>query len=196
MKKDDAPVADGAGRFCTTRWSAALLSAQSQVSGSQDAVAELCRIYWHPVYAFVRRRGYNPDDAQDLTQGFLLHLLENKALRQVNPAKGKFRSFLAASLQTQFRLKRQPARSFGQFGKDFIDFGTGTVQHAAGSLRMPSRPRYDQEFAANSVVNEDLKVVGTDRLYVCDMSVMPISTAANPVRTLVALALRLSRHLG
>jgi choline dehydrogenase-like flavoprotein len=97
---------------------------------------------------------------------------------------------------SQFRLKRQPARPFGQFGKDFIDFGTGTVQHAAGSLRMPSRPRYDQEFAVNSVVDEDLKVVGTDRLYVCDMSVMPISTAANPVRTLVALALRLSRHLG
>jgi choline dehydrogenase-like flavoprotein len=59
---------------------------------------------------------------------------------------------------------------------------------------MPARPRYDRDFSANSVVNEDLRVVGTDRLYVCDMSVMPISAAANPVRTLVALALRLSRH--
>jgi choline dehydrogenase-like flavoprotein len=57
-------------------------------------------------------------------------------------------------------------------------------------------PSLDTPFAADSVVDEDLRVVGTQRLYVCDMSVMPISTTANPVRTLVALALRLSRHLG
>jgi RNA polymerase sigma factor (sigma-70 family) len=88
-----------AGRFHTTRWSAVLLSAQSQTPGSQAALAELCRIYWYPVYAFVRRRGSSVEDAQDLTQGFFHHLLDHKALRQVSPAKGKFRSFLLASLQ-------------------------------------------------------------------------------------------------
>jgi choline dehydrogenase-like flavoprotein len=61
---------------------------------------------------------------------------------------------------------------------------------------MPYKPRFDAPFASNSVVDEDLRVTGTDRLYVCDMSVMPFSSAANPVRTLVALALRLSRRLG
>jgi hypothetical protein len=76
MKPDYQPPADVAGRFRTTRWSAVLLSAQSQAPGSQAALAELCRIYWHPIYAFVRRRGYDPDDAQDLTQGFFLHLLD------------------------------------------------------------------------------------------------------------------------
>jgi len=75
-------------------------------------------------------------------------------------------------------------------------FGYGTVHHAAGSLRMPARPSYDQPFSAESVVDEDLKVIGADRLYVCDMSVMPVSTAANPVRTLAGLALRLSHHIG
>ncbi len=60
---------------------------------------------------------------------------------------------------------------------------------------MPSRPSYDQEFAPDSVVDQDLQVIGTERLYVCDMSVMPITTAANPVRALVGLALRLSEHL-
>jgi choline dehydrogenase-like flavoprotein len=99
---------------------------------------------------------------------------------------------------SQFRQNGQPARPvdevwYGQGGKGF---GWGTVHHAAGTLRMPYKPRFDAPFASSSVVDEDLRVSGTQRLYVCDMSVMPFSSAANPVRTLVALALRLSRHLG
>lgn len=98
---------------------------------------------------------------------------------------------------SQFHRSGVPARPvdevwYGQGGKGF---GWGTVHHAAGSLRMPYRPRYDAPFAPDRVVDEDLRVSGTQRLYVCDMSVMPFSSAANPVRTLVALALRLSRHL-
>jgi choline dehydrogenase-like flavoprotein len=60
---------------------------------------------------------------------------------------------------------------------------------------MPFRHRYDDDFSPHSVVDEDLRVIGTDRLFVCDMSVMPFSSAANPVRTLGALALRLAAHL-
>jgi hypothetical protein len=99
---------------------------------------------------------------------------------------------------SQFHSNGQPARPADEMwyrpgGKGF---GWGTVHHAIGSLRMPFKPRYDAHVAPHSVVDEDLRVSGTDRLYVCDMSVMPFSSAANPVRTLVALALRLSRHLG
>lgn len=99
---------------------------------------------------------------------------------------------------SQFTLNGQPARPTGEvwYGQGGKGFGWGTVHHAAGSLRMPYRPRLDAPFATASVVDENLQVVGTDRLFVCDMSVMPMSTAANPVRTLVALALRLSRHFG
>jgi hypothetical protein len=82
---------------------------------------------------------------------------------------------------------------YGQGGKGF---GLGTVHHAVGTLRMPHRTSYTGPLQFNSVVDEDLRVVGTQHLYVCDMSVMPFSTAANPVRTLVALALRLSKHFG
>jgi choline dehydrogenase-like flavoprotein len=82
---------------------------------------------------------------------------------------------------------------YGQQGKGF---GWGTVHHAAGSLRMPYKSSLDANFNWQAVVDEDLRVQGTQNLYVCDMSVMPLSTAANPVRTLVAIALRLSRHLG
>jgi choline dehydrogenase-like flavoprotein len=74
-------------------------------------------------------------------------------------------------------------------------FGWGTVHHACGTLRMPWKPDLAADFNQESVVDEDLKVRGSSRLYVCDMSVMPISTAANPVRALAGLALRLSRHL-
>jgi choline dehydrogenase-like flavoprotein len=83
-----------------------------------------------------------------------------------------------------------------KFGEGGNGFGWGTVHHAAGSLRMPYRASHDGPFRPHSVVDEDLRVVGTQHLYVCDMSVMPFSSAANPVRTLAALALRLSRHFG
>jgi hypothetical protein len=80
----------------------------------------------------------------------------------------------------------------GEGGKGF---GWGTVHHAVGTLRMPWKAGFDQAFAPASVVDENLQVRGTPGLHVCDMSVMPFSTAANPVRTLAALALRLSRHI-
>ena len=116
MKPDhDSPEGD-TGRFRTTRWTAVLLSAQSQAPGSPEALAELCRIYWRPLYAFVRGRGSSPEDAQDLTQGFFLHLLDHKALRRVNPLKGKFRSFLIASLQNYLLNEADSARCLKRGG--------------------------------------------------------------------------------
>jgi hypothetical protein len=98
----------------------------------------------------------------------------------------------------QFDYNGNPARPvdevwYGQGGKGF---GWGTVHHSAGSLRMPYKPTLYAPFSTSSVVDENLGVSGVPGLYICDMSVMPFSSAANPVRTLVALALRLSRHLG
>lgn len=105
---------------------------------------------------------------------------------------------VAREVFAQFESGGQPAQPAegARYGSGGLGFGWGTVHHAAGSLRMPNRPRLDAPFAGDSVVDENLRVVGTQRLYVCDMSVLPLSTAANPVRTLTALALRLSEHLG
>lgn len=75
-------------------------------------------------------------------------------------------------------------------------FGFGTVHHAAGTLRMPYKEWFGGPIIPESVVDEDLCVNNTPNLYVCDMSVMPFASAANPVRTLTALALRLFTHLG
>ena len=98
---------------------------------------------------------------------------------------------------SQFQNNGSPSRPEGEiwFGQGGKGFGWGTVHHAAGTLRMPSQPSHNSGINWQSVVDEDLQVTGTPNLHVCDMSVMPFSSAANPVRTLVALALRLSRHL-
>jgi RNA polymerase sigma-70 factor (ECF subfamily) len=96
--KNGAVDADAA-KFRSTHWSVVLIAAQNQTPAGQAALAELYRSYWYPLYAHVRRRGYSPQEAQDLTQDFFLHLLEHRGLAQVDPHKGRFRSFLLASLQ-------------------------------------------------------------------------------------------------
>ena len=74
-----------------------LLSAQSRAPGFQGALGELYRIYWYPLYAYVRPRGHTPEETQDLTQGFFLHLLEQKTLGRADPFKRKFH-FLSSSI--------------------------------------------------------------------------------------------------
>ena len=111
LKPDTSSLGNVAHRFHTTRWTVVLLSAQSQAPGSQAALAELCRIYWYPLYAYIRRRGRTPEEAQDLTQGFFLHLLEHKTLGRVDPLKGKFRSFLLGSLQNHLSTEADRART-------------------------------------------------------------------------------------
>ena len=84
-------------------------------------MAELCRLYWYPLYIFARRRGHSPEDAQDLTQGFFLHLLERRALTGVDRLKGKFRSFLLASFQNHLSDVGDRARSYKRGGdKEFV----------------------------------------------------------------------------
>jgi DNA-directed RNA polymerase specialized sigma24 family protein len=84
VKPDHSSALGRPDQFRTTRWSVVVLSAQSQVSGSREALAELCKLYWYPLYGHIRRYGFSPHDAQDLTQGFFLDLLEHKALARVD----------------------------------------------------------------------------------------------------------------
>jgi hypothetical protein len=86
-------------------------------------------------------------------------------------------------------------KRYGGYNDERWPFGWGTVHHACGTLRMPWKANRDSAFNHQSVVDENLKVHGTTGLYVCDTSVLPVSTAANPVRALAALALRLSARL-
>jgi RNA polymerase sigma-70 factor (ECF subfamily) len=94
------PLADGAGAalFTTTHWSVVLAAHDATLPGADAALAELCRTYWYPLYAFVRRKGHNAHDAQDLTQAFFARLLEKNYVAQADRERGRFRTFLLAAL--------------------------------------------------------------------------------------------------
>ncbi len=104
--------------FVTTHWSVVLSAGHSDTLRAAEALQRLCQAYWYPLYGYVRRRGYSPHDAQDLTQGFFARLLERHAMSKVDRAKGKFRSFLLASmnhfLADEWDKSRAQKRDSGQ----------------------------------------------------------------------------------
>lgn len=114
MKPDHGPSAEGSASFYTTRWTVVMRAAQNQTLGAQSALAELCRTYWYPLYMFARRRGHPPEDAQDLTQGFFLHVLERQALTGAHNqstiateiATAAIRPFVPSSSRTRRKSRR------------------------------------------------------------------------------------------
>jgi len=96
----DAAISEASGeRFEATPWSIVVAAGATTEPRALAALTELCRIYWRPVYAYLRRSGYDTHDAQDLTQSFFQHLLQNETLRRVSREKGRFRSFLLGVLK-------------------------------------------------------------------------------------------------
>jgi RNA polymerase sigma factor (sigma-70 family) len=93
------PQAGAGARFMTTRWSVVLSAAAAGVLDSSDALARLCETYRPPVYAYIRRRGIPPEDADDFTQEFFATFLQKNFVRAADPARGRFRSFLLASVK-------------------------------------------------------------------------------------------------
>jgi RNA polymerase sigma-70 factor (ECF subfamily) len=97
--------------FVTTHWSVVLAARDSSSSEAQKAWEELCRSYWHPLYAYLRRDGHSPPDAEDLTQEFLTRLIANCDLQSVEPQRGKFRSFLLGTLKHFLSDERKKVRA-------------------------------------------------------------------------------------
>jgi len=85
--------------FATTHWSVVAQAGQDDSQQSAAALEQLCRTYWYPLYAFVRREGHGPEEAADFTQEFFSRLLADNSLARVSPNKGKFRSFLLAAMK-------------------------------------------------------------------------------------------------
>jgi RNA polymerase sigma-70 factor (ECF subfamily) len=84
--------------FVTTRWTMVLQAGCSDTTRARAALEHLCQAYWYPLYAYARRRGYSPHDAEDLTQGFFARILKLNSLAHVGQQQGKFRAFLLASM--------------------------------------------------------------------------------------------------
>ncbi|MBL9129544.1 MAG: sigma-70 family RNA polymerase sigma factor [Verrucomicrobiales bacterium] len=105
-----------AGVFATTHWSIVLQAGGADSPASRTAMAELCEAYWYPLYAHLRRLNHAPDDAQDLVQGFFERLLRSSSLGQVAPERGRFRSWLLASLRHHLADARDRDRALKRGG--------------------------------------------------------------------------------
>lgn len=91
-------VRNVAGAFNTTHWSV-VLRAQDESPAAYEALETLCQIYWRPIYSFVRRKGFGPEEAKDMTQGFFAQLLEHKSFNAMRKEKGRLRSYLLGALK-------------------------------------------------------------------------------------------------
>ena len=132
-------------QFHTTHWSIVLTAKDDDASAADEALGELCRTYWKPLYAFLRRSGQSQHDAQDLTQAFFAKLIDKKYLRSVTQSKGRFRSFLLVALKHFVANQRdhdRAAKRGGEFRQLPFDYADAERWFAANkSSRSP-----DQEF--------------------------------------------------
>ena len=138
-ESQDEALPVGEGRFAATHWSVVLAAASEDSQEAAAALESLCRQYWYPLFAFVQRLGHPPADAQDIVQSFFSNLLEKRSLQHADPLRGRFRTFLLASLkhfmakewQRQRTAKRGrgvPAFSLDQLGPE--ELYTREIAHA------------------------------------------------------------------
>ena len=129
----------GPAGFPTTRWTVVVAAADRRQPESRAALISLCEAYWYPLYVYVRRRGYPPDQAQDLTQEFFVRVLEGRYLDRADPDKGRFRAFILSSLK--FFLADEGDRSRAQ------KRGGGTVlslEFSSGEERYQREPAHKE----------------------------------------------------
>ena len=109
-----APSEQNPGRtaqFASTHWSLVLRAADGDALQSRDALEQFCTAYWYPLYAYVRCRGYKPEEASDLTQEFFSRLLQKNLLRQADPGRGRLRTFLLTSMMNFLANEWHEARA-------------------------------------------------------------------------------------
>ena len=124
----------GRGDFPPTRWSRVFPpGGHGDTTHARQALESLCRTYWQPIYAYVRHRGRSPQDAEDLTQEFFVHLIEKHALGKVSPSKGRFRDFLLASVRNFLANDWDKARAKKRGGDQIIvPFDTQLAEAGVG----------------------------------------------------------------
>lgn len=112
----DALLSRGRGEFATTHWSVVVAAGQRSDAHAEEALERLCRTYWYPLYAYVRRRGYGPADAEDLIQEFFTRLMAGNYLARADPHKGRFRAFLLGGLNFLLSDERDKAHRMKRGG--------------------------------------------------------------------------------
>lgn len=138
------------GLFPTTRWSLVLAAGDSQAPDSRQALADLCEKYWYPLYALVRHLEANPDRAQDLTQDFFVHILESRILKVAHADRGRFRSYLAATLRNFLSKQRRSERARRRGGGMqhlTLDFETAESQYLLDPAAETPDKAFDRRWA-------------------------------------------------
>lgn len=129
VKATPGTLQQGGASFATTHWSVVAQSALTNAPEAENALAKLCETYWPPIYSFIRRRGYSPSDAQDLTQSFFAFFLRTKAYARVDRLHGKFRSFLLASVKNFLSDNWDRDRALKRGGNhEFVVFDPQTAE--------------------------------------------------------------------
>ena len=161
--------------FATTHWSVVLSAADNHSPAAREALEKLCRSYWRPLYSYVRSRGLTPDDAQDLTQEFFWRLLDKNYLSQVDPRKGKFRSFLLVAVNHFLSNERDKARAVKRGGRvTFLPLEMDTTEEylrtAPSQTTSPER-LYEQSWSlallerALAQLRQEAQAAGRDRQF-------------------------------
>jgi RNA polymerase sigma-70 factor (ECF subfamily) len=129
----------GSSDFPTTRWTLVIAAADPQRKEARSALASLCEGYWYPLYAYVRRRGYSADRAQDLTQEFFTRVLEGRYLGSANPEKGRFRAFILTSLKFFLADESDRGRAQKRGGGMLVP-----LEFSSGEERYQREPAHDE----------------------------------------------------
>jgi RNA polymerase sigma-70 factor (ECF subfamily) len=160
-------IQDGGAAFKTTHWSVVAACA-SESETADAALAELCHYYWPPLYTFARRRGYSQADAQDVVQGFFAHLLQTRAYARTHPSKGKFRSFLLASLKNYMSDEWDRALAVKRGGDyefvlldDEIDAVEAIYSRETVAMTLSEEQQYERSWAA-ALVSRALERIRAD----------------------------------
>ena len=124
----------GPSQFPTTRWSLVVAAGDPHRKEARSALVSLCENYWYPLYAYLRRRGYPTDQAQDLTQEFFMRVLEGRYLDRADPEKGRFRSFLLASLNHFLADEWDKARAQKRGGGKVISLDLQSAETRLGEI--------------------------------------------------------------
>jgi RNA polymerase sigma factor (sigma-70 family) len=137
--------------FPTTQWTLLARASLTGESAAGQALEELCRRYWSPLYQFIRARGYRETEAEDLTQGFVLHLLEHSTLKKADRDKGRFRSFLLGALTRfladEYDRRRAQKRGDGAVHVSMDERSDAMDDHALESSCLASEVLFDREWA-------------------------------------------------
>src|SRR5690348_10304074 len=129
----------GSSQFPTTRWTLVIAAGDLHRKEARSALVSLCEAYWYPLYAYLRRRGYPADQAQDLTQEFFIRVLEGRYLDRADPEKGRFRSFLLTSLKFFVADEEDRRRAHKRGGGVVV-----SLEFSSGEVRYQREPAHEE----------------------------------------------------